>query len=82
MLTAFLGDSAAEFIAIKATPTMIKKFSKLEKAVYHPDGPAFVVLNDELSDRVTEIQLKNVDRYMKDWMGAVWPEKVRVLVLS
>lgn len=47
--------------------------------MYNLKGPAFVVLNDELSENISDVQLKFIDGTMSTFMNTTWPEKVRCI---
>lgn len=72
-----IGDSPAEFIALHPDYTMKKKFDRLSASSYTGSGTAFVALNDELPEMVTEKQLSFVDPPMQEWFRTLWPDKVR-----
>lgn len=44
--------------------------------MHNSSGPAFVVLNDELPDRVGAREIERVDHVMHEWMDTLWHEKV------
>lgn len=79
MLIYTTGDSASQFVPIQASRTLAKHFEDLLKSVYTSDGPAFVALNDELSDQTTKEEVDGLDRQMRNWMDTIWPEKVCLL---
>ena len=55
---------------------MRRNLGQLFTAIKGPDGPAFVVLNDDSSDRLPVRELNNIDKIMRQWMRTLWPDKV------
>ena len=47
-----LGDSPAEMVGIPNSYAMCRNLGQLFTAIKGPDGPAFVVRNDDSSDRL------------------------------
>lgn len=56
----------------------MRHIKNLEAAMARTDGgePAFVVLNDDVSDRASAGEFETVDKLMTGWMHDTWPEKV------
>ena len=75
-----LGDSASEFIAVRFESALAPMFRRLTQSMYKLMGPAFVVLNDELPESVSDVQLRIVHDAMSSFMNTTWPEKVRFVI--
>jgi hypothetical protein len=76
VLTGYLGDSPAEMVAATSSRAMRKRLYALLDAVRVPDGPAFVVLNDDMPDRASVKEANTMNRLMLQWMEQLWPHKV------
>ncbi|KIM72381.1 hypothetical protein PILCRDRAFT_741928 [Piloderma croceum F 1598] len=73
-----LGDSPAELVPISKSDVTSKRLDGILSAIKDPGGPAFVVLNDDMSDRTSPKDADAMNRLMWRWMEALWPEKVRI----
>ena len=58
-----------------------RRLNKLLDALKTPDSPAFVVLNDDMPDRVHVKEAATMDQLILQWMEKVWPEKVWIFLL-
>jgi hypothetical protein len=57
---------------------MRRRFNNLLVEIRRPDGPAFVVLNDDMPERIADKESKAMEVLLHEWMEKLWPTKVRV----
>jgi len=72
-----IGDSAAELVGLTNSYATRRRFNKLLPAMSRPDGPAFVVLNDDMPERQLVKETKAMDTLIFEWMEKLWPTKVK-----
>ena len=78
ILIRHIGDSPAELVALSNSYAMRRRLNTLFTAIRHPDGPAFVVLNDDMPERTADKESKAMEVLLHEWMEKLWPSKVRV----
>jgi hypothetical protein len=63
-------------VPISKSDVTQKRLDGILTAIKNPGGPAFVVLNDDMSDRASPKDADAMNRLMWRWMEVLWPEKV------
>jgi hypothetical protein len=76
VLTSHVGDSPAELVAVSNSYAMRRRLKALLDKIKGPDGPAFVVLNDDMPERQIAKEYDTLNQLMLQWMEKLWPEKV------
>ncbi|KZP14786.1 hypothetical protein FIBSPDRAFT_959374 [Athelia psychrophila] len=72
-----LGDSPAEFIKVASARGLIRSLKNLETRMARGgDAPAFLVVNDDVSDRANAWELGQIDMNLSGWMEQTWPQKM------
>lgn len=74
--THVLGGSPVEFI--KTARSLESLDGELVKG--GDDAPAFLVVNDDLSDRASAWEVEQVTMMLGGWMEDMWPQKVRAFL--
>lgn len=76
-----LGDSPAEFIKVASSRGLARSITRLRGMMGTSDGPAFLVVNDDVSDRASAWELNQIDMVLGGWMEETWSQKVGFLFL-
>jgi len=71
-----LGDAPAEFVKVASSRGLIRSIKNLRDKMGKSDGPAFLVVNDDVSDRANAWELNQVDVVLGGWMEETWPQKM------
>lgn len=71
-----LGDSPAELIAVLNSNALRRQLDTLRSAMQRLDGPAFVVINDDISDHASPKDAYTMDELILEWMEKFWPKKM------
>jgi hypothetical protein len=64
-------------VALSNSYAIRRRLTKLLAAIRRPDGPAFVVLNDDMPERTAAKESKAMEELLYEWMEKLWPKKVK-----
>ena len=80
VLTSHIGDSPAEMVALSNSFAIRRRLKTVHQAIRRPDGPAFVVLNDDMPEHTTAKEANAANLLILQWMEALWPTKVTIIM--